>query len=185
MLHSQHSLLFRFRDGGWQEQGQDCAKLLFHRKNQQGPVCDATGVRNFDVVDVLSHLFWATSACNSPFCLVSPSRAVVKCCCFVLMASSAIVVQMDPSAPFYCKWHISARCFSSRSPACPVCRRRTVRTTSPSWRPKHQGGSGFESSTTCLKKKACLFSGSNESSSRACTCLGSAPISEPESKCGF
>ena len=39
--------------------------------------------------------------------------------------------------------HISAltfgRCFSSRSPACPGCRRPTVRTPSPPWRPKHPG----------------------------------------------
>ena len=34
---------------------------------------------------------------------------------------------------------IFRRCFSSRSPACPGCRRPTVRTPSPPWRPKHPG----------------------------------------------
>ena len=33
----------------------------------------------------------------------------------------------------------SGRCFGSRSPACPGCRRPTVRTPTPSRRPKHPG----------------------------------------------
>ena len=60
VLYSQHSMLIRFRDGEWQEQGRGGAKYLFHRKTGKVRCVmrheeTMNIVSNFDVADVLSH----------------------------------------------------------------------------------------------------------------------------------
>ena len=91
VLYSEHSLLMRFRDGEWQEQGRRGAKLLFHRKT--GKVLFVMRheetmiiVNNFDVADVLSHTelvpnadlnAWCWQAID--FCFQRVGREVHEC----------------------------------------------------------------------------------------------------------
>ena len=39
VVYSQHSLLLRFRDGGWEEQGRSSGKLLVHRNTARSGLC--------------------------------------------------------------------------------------------------------------------------------------------------
>ena len=123
----------------------------------------------------------STSAKHVPKSSPSLTCITAKCMVMIRHASRSNGVRFlslhHKTAPFRAG---SRAFFSSRSPAFPGCTRQTVRTPSPSWRPKHPARSGFfepsVSTHKVFQNSACLFSATNESSLRVCTVLGSAPM---------
>ena len=73
VVYSQHALLLRFRDGGWEKQGRSGGKLLVNRKTgkvrfvlRQEETMNV--VSNFDVSDVLSHTEHVPNADLNAWC---------------------------------------------------------------------------------------------------------------------